>query len=201
MAIYSFAVRPFNMLRSTQVRATSPHTSNWGLARLSNRANSPTMKQEIYRNLFSRISQGTVSIGSLYGFDRQILAEAFKRSKDSTLIRLLETIKPGKVEIRFKGRGIDMVEVIDRNTGRSSRVKESYEQDTVRTIQGYNLPFFMWMRDVIGQDRWGGIVRAIGNEDRLLAKNLENLEGRLSAEQEALRRKYPLPTKKSIRMA
>lgn len=201
MAIYSFAIRPFNMLRSTQVRVTSPHTSNWGLARLSNRADSPAMKQEIYRNLFSRVSKGTVSIVSLYGFDKQILAEVFNRSKDSALIRLVETIRPGKVEIPFKGRGIDLVEVIDRNSGKSSQLKEFYEQDTVRTTQGYNLPFFMWMRDVIGQDRWGGIVRAIGNEDRLLAKNLDNLEGKLSAEQEALRRKYPLPTKKSIRMA
>ncbi len=201
MAIYSFAVRPFNMLRSAQVRTTSPHTSNWGLARLSNRADSPAMKQDIYRNLFSRISTGAVSIGSLYGFDRQILTEAFKRSKDSALIRLLETIRPGKFEVRFKGRGINIVEVIDRNTGKPSQVKEPYEQDAVRMVQGYNLPFFIWMRDVIGQDRWGGIVRAIGNEDRLLAKNLDNLESKLAAEQEVLRRKYPLPTKKSIRMA
>lgn len=200
MAISSLFVRPVNMVRSPMVRAASVHTSNWGLARLSVRADSVEMKREIFRNLSSRINNGTVSVVSLYDFDRQILGEALKRSSENTLIRLVMTVRPGKFQLSYKGKGSEVVDVIDQS-GKTTKVKQPYEQDAVRTVSGYNLPFFVWMRQSIGQNRWDGIVRAISNNNRLLGQNLGNLDGKLANEREALRKQYPLPEKRSMRLS
>lgn len=192
-------MRPVNMFRGAQVRAASVHTSNWGLARLSNRADSPAMKQTVYNNLLSRINGGTVAIGSLYGFDRRILGEALKRTKDSMLIKLVQTAKTGKFEVTFKGRGIEMVEVIN-SAGKASQEKRYYEQDSIRAVQGYNLPFFLWMKETIGPERWGSIVKAIAADDRLFSRNIDNLEAKISGTQELLAKHYPLPKRKSIKL-
>lgn len=200
MGIYSLAVRPINMLRSTQVRAASPHTSTWGLARLSARADSSEMKVSLCYNLYSRIKMGTVSVGSLYSFDRQILGEVLKKTNETALIRLVMTVRPSKFQLSYKGKGTEVVDVIDQS-GKITKVKQPYEQDAVRTVSGYNLPFFVWMRQEISQGRWDGIVRAISNNNRLLGQNLGNLDGKLANDRETLRKQYPLPERKSIRLS
>ena len=197
MSIYSFAVRPVNMLRSPMIRAASPHTTTWGLARLSHRADSSEMKIALCHNLHSRIRMATVSVGSLYGVDRQILGVVLEKTTVTALTRLVKTAKPGKFEIPFTEKGKDIVEVFD-STGKASKQERTYEKDTAKPHQGYNLPFFFWMRGVVGAGNWAVIMQSIATDDRLLAKNLGELEVALGRAQEFLRKHYPLPTTSSV---
>ena len=194
--------RIINLLRSPLVRAESPYTTNWGLRRLSNKADTSEMRKAICLNLWDRMNAGTVDISSLYYFNKDLLARVLKvRPDELKLGRLVATAKPGKFEMPFKGRGVVMVEVIDRITGTSSFEKQYYEQEAVRSAQGYNLPFFIWMKGVIGAEKWEFARKGVLKNDKLLGLSLENLEGKLELVQEQLRKKYPLPSTKSMRVS
>ncbi|MFA5104417.1 MAG: hypothetical protein WC527_04510 [Candidatus Margulisiibacteriota bacterium] len=200
MRIATVFMRSINLVRSAQIRMQSPYTSGWGLARLSLKATTPAMKQDVYHNIRDRITSGTIDMASLYNFDRTILKEAFVRASVPSLAKLVATATPGRFEFTFKGKGIDEIEMIDLS-GKAKLVKCYYEKECTKKDTAYNILFFIWMRETLGRDKWNGILAAIKKPEKLLVDSLTDLEGKLIEIHERLIKKYPLPTKHDIGIA
>jgi hypothetical protein len=157
-----------NLLRSTQVRAQSRHTTNWGLARLSN--HSEPIHGLVAENLSQRIVAGNISMEQLYGFSPSVVGMAIAQTDPKNTVavaRLLSSAKEGEfmMPVRLEGKQMKEQAVVDEEKIKGFEVVQTgvYAVEAMLPYKGYNLSFFKALKDSVADYDWGTLEETIAN--------------------------------------
>lgn len=166
MSFSGAVIRSVNLLRSTQVRAQSRHTTNWGLARLSN--HSEPIHGLVAENLSQRIVAGNISMEQLYGFSPSVVGMAIAQTDPKNTVavaRLLSSAKEGDfmIPVRLEGKQMKERTKTEKQTIKGFELSQTgtYTMDVMLPYKGYNLPFFKALKDSIEDYDWTSLEETI----------------------------------------
>ncbi|MDD5382808.1 MAG: hypothetical protein PHH60_04040 [Candidatus Margulisbacteria bacterium] len=98
--------RPVNLFRSKETRAMSPHTSNWGLAKIFYRSQDNTVKAAVINNLAQRINSGELPVAEASRLPLDLIKKAVAASPYN-IKWLMECLKEGTEELRNMAQGFN----------------------------------------------------------------------------------------------
>jgi hypothetical protein len=195
MAVSTVFWRPVNMFRGQAVRAGSPHTSNWGLGRLSRNTEFSGLA---INNLASRLRTGQIKISSLYRFETKIVAAAIEKLGPALQlpVAIISRATKGTFSFTFVSFGEETTNEWGchhdgMDLSRSST--ELYQETITRDLFDYNLEFFKGLKEYLPSETWSDLVILVGQKNQELGRVLSDLEAWISRAEEGLRENHPLP--------
>lgn len=149
MGIPTIVMRAANLARSPQIRASSSHTSNWGLARLSFRGRTQTA---VCSTLAKRIDLGQIGMDELYKFNPAVVGTSFGISTPEKMADLFCNAKEGLFNFPIESHSV-----------------------VFRNYPGYNIAFFHAVKKASPDQSWEAAEKLVSDKNSAVGQMLRSI--------------------------